>query len=197
VNQIPAKTRALTPKQEAFARAVLTEDSYSDAYRKAYAPKKMSDVAINTEATRLMKHPLISLRVAELRKAVADVAVMKKQELLERMTSLARVSASDLFDNHGNPIDVCSLAPGVRDLIAGFEWCEEFEGKGESRVCVGYIKKYKLVDKLSIYREIAKMIGVYGVEDEAPKTVGGNTFIGGQHVHLTPQDAYTQMVRGA
>jgi phage terminase small subunit len=161
VNQIPAKTRALTPKQEAFARAVLTEDSYSDAYRKAYAPKKMSDVAINKEASKLMARPDIAGRVAELRQVVADAAVMKKREWIEMLTNMARADVRRMFDNHGNPKEITDLDAAEANIVAGFEVVENFAGKGEEKVLAGYTRKYRLTQKLDVLKELGEALGFY------------------------------------
>jgi phage terminase small subunit len=65
---------ALTPKQEAFAQAVVVGMSISDAYRAAYKAGKMSSAAVNVEASRLMANPTVALRVQELRKPVVEAA---------------------------------------------------------------------------------------------------------------------------
>lgn len=62
----------LTPKQEKFAQAVVAGESLSDAYRMSYKCDKMSDNAINVQASKLSKDPKIALRVDELRKPITE-----------------------------------------------------------------------------------------------------------------------------
>lgn len=53
----------LTVKQEAFANALASGLSNSDAYRSAYETKTMKDASIHAEASRLANNPAIAARV--------------------------------------------------------------------------------------------------------------------------------------
>ncbi len=57
----------LTPKQEAFCLAYVETGDASEAYRRAYDASAMSPAAINVEASRLLEHPKITLRLDGLR----------------------------------------------------------------------------------------------------------------------------------
>jgi phage terminase small subunit len=54
----------LTPKQDAFAMAYVETGNASEAYRRAYAPKRMGQKAVTVESTRLLRHPSVSLAIA-------------------------------------------------------------------------------------------------------------------------------------
>lgn len=56
----------LTAKQEAFANALASGLSNSDAYRSAYETKTMKDASIHAEASRLANNPAIAARVREI-----------------------------------------------------------------------------------------------------------------------------------
>lgn len=62
----------LTPKQEAFALAYVETGNASEAYRRAYDPKRMTPEAVAVEASKLLKHPKVALRVAELQAEHAE-----------------------------------------------------------------------------------------------------------------------------
>lgn len=62
----------LTPKQEAFCLAYIETGNASEAYRRAYDPKRMTAEAIAVEASKLLKHPKVALRVAELQAEHAE-----------------------------------------------------------------------------------------------------------------------------
>jgi phage terminase small subunit len=62
----------LTPKQEAFACAYVETGNASEAYRRAYQPKKMGQKAITVESTRLMQHPSIALAIEKLQATHAE-----------------------------------------------------------------------------------------------------------------------------
>lgn len=53
----------MTPKQEAFARAYVETGNASEAYRRSYSAQKMSQHAIEVEASLLLQHPEVALSV--------------------------------------------------------------------------------------------------------------------------------------
>ena len=63
---------SLTKKQEAFAQAILTEGSKSDAYRKAFDSKGMSDKSIHENASKLANHTKVAPRILELQRRAQE-----------------------------------------------------------------------------------------------------------------------------
>lgn len=57
----------LTPKQEAFAQAYVETGNASEAYRQAYDAHDWKPTSVMVEASRMINHPKISLRIGELR----------------------------------------------------------------------------------------------------------------------------------
>jgi phage terminase small subunit len=80
---------ALTAKQEAFAQAVASGMNQSDAYRSAYSAGKMKDASINVNASKMAADAKVALRVAELRKPVADAAQVTLAGHLKRLSDLS------------------------------------------------------------------------------------------------------------
>ena len=62
----------LTPKQGGFCLSYIETGNASKAYRLNYSASKMSDAALNNEAFKLLKHPEIALRVAQIQKAHSE-----------------------------------------------------------------------------------------------------------------------------
>lgn len=62
----------LTPKQEAFVEAYRETSNATEAYRRAYDTKKMSENALNVEASRLLDNPKVALRLSELQQLSAE-----------------------------------------------------------------------------------------------------------------------------
>lgn len=83
----------LTAKQEAFAQAVASGMSQSDAYRAAYevSPDTKADT-INQKGSRLMAEGKIKARVEELRAPVVKAAQITLAGHLERLGELSRLS---------------------------------------------------------------------------------------------------------
>lgn len=81
----------LTPKQEAFAQAVVSGMSQSDAYRAAFNVKPTTkSESVNQAASKLMADPNLASRVAEMRKPVVKAAQITLGSHLERLADLSR-----------------------------------------------------------------------------------------------------------
>ena len=80
------------------------------------------------------------------------------------LLELARIGFFDvrkLFDADGSPKDITELDEDTAAAIAGLEVAEVYEGQGEQRTFVGYLKKYKLADKKGALDSIARHLGMF------------------------------------
>lgn len=80
----------LTEKQERFIQNIVKGMTNREAYKDAYNTSRMSDAAIDVEATRLLKNPKVTLRQKELVDMMAKESVMTAQERLEYLTNLIK-----------------------------------------------------------------------------------------------------------
>lgn len=80
----------MTAKQEKFIQNIVTGMSQREAYKDAYDTKRMSDNAIDREASLLMKNPKIAQRHKELVDAIAKPSIMSAQERLEYLTGVIK-----------------------------------------------------------------------------------------------------------
>jgi phage terminase small subunit len=80
----------LTSKQEKFAQCVADGMNQSDAYRAAYSAGGMKDNSVNVNASKLMADAKVSLRVTELRKALADKALWTREDSVLTLAAIAR-----------------------------------------------------------------------------------------------------------
>lgn len=62
----------LTPKQNAFCLAYLETGNAAEAYRRAYSAASMSPGSVMVEASRLLDHPKVALRLEELQAMHAE-----------------------------------------------------------------------------------------------------------------------------
>jgi hypothetical protein len=81
--------KALTPKQNLFARNVAKGMTYSDAYRNSYDASNSTNQSINEEASRLMARPEINSRVDQLRQEIDRSLVVSV--INDRETSLGQL----------------------------------------------------------------------------------------------------------
>lgn len=80
----------LTKKQEEFVQNIINGMSQREAYKRAYNCNKMTDNAIDREASLLMKNPKISQRFTELRDELVRPTILSAQERLEYLTRVVK-----------------------------------------------------------------------------------------------------------
>lgn len=79
---------------------------------------------------------------------------------MQEYEALALLDPLDLFTPEGmlRPID--EIPECARRAMAGIEFVELFEGRGDDRRSVGYLKKFKFADKKGALDSIAKILGM-------------------------------------
>lgn len=146
----------MTPKQAAFVQQYLVDRNATQAaIRAGYSAKTAS--AIGEE----------NLRKPEIRAAIdsamsdiaAELGITAKRVLQER-SRLAFFDVRKLFRVDGSPISVNELDADTAAAIAGLEVAEIWEGSGENRLFVGYLKKYKLASKDPSLASLEKYFGL-------------------------------------
>lgn len=86
----------LTPKQEKFALAVASGKTQSDAYREAFNVRPTTKPeTVNQAASRLMADSNISARVEELRKPIANKAMITLESHIARLKELAELAIKE------------------------------------------------------------------------------------------------------
>lgn len=100
--------KELTPKQEAFAQAVASGLTQSDAYRKAYTVKPTTKPeSVNQLASTMMGLVHISSRVKELRDQLSEKALWSRED-----------SVRTLLEVIGNPDKQTDVITAVKELNA-------------------------------------------------------------------------------
>lgn len=116
---------ALTAKQEAFAQAVITGMSQSDAYRAAYKVRPGTKLeSINVAASKLMSDAKVTQRVAELRKPVVEAAQITLASHLARLQCLSEAAEA------GNQYSAAIAAEVSRGKASGL-YVEKLEHTGK------------------------------------------------------------------
>ena len=88
-----------TPKQIAFANAVVSGASPSEAYRAAYNCAGMSAASVSREANRRLSHPTIAPIIEKGEREAARSAVWSRETAIKRLQS---VNAAFLCPDDGN-----------------------------------------------------------------------------------------------
>lgn len=146
----------MTPKQAAFVQQYLVDKNATQAaIRAGYSAKTASSAG-----ERLLRNVEIA---KALERGMSDLAgrlgITAERVLLER-SRLAFFDVRKLFREDGSPIPVNELDADAAAAIAGLEVAEIWEGGGEDRHFVGYLKKYKLASKDPSLAALEKYFGL-------------------------------------
>ena len=114
----------LTAKQEGFAQAVAGGMNQSDAYRSAYNAGKMKPDVVNVKASQLAATGKVSVRIAELRKELANKSLWTREQSVAVLKEV--VDASDA--KHTDRISAIT----VLNKMQGFDAPLKIENKTES-----------------------------------------------------------------
>lgn len=107
--------KALTAKQEAFAQAVASGMTQSDAYRSAYSAGKMKATSINVNASKLMADTNIAQRVVSLRAPVIAKMQYGLQEAMLEAEDAFKVSK--MKENGGAMVAAVTLRAKLQGLL--------------------------------------------------------------------------------
>lgn len=76
----------LTPKQEAFCLSYIETGNATEAYRRAYSSENYGENALNVQASKMLKHPKVALRLTELR----QVHAKRHEVTVDSITTMLR-----------------------------------------------------------------------------------------------------------
>ena len=162
----------LTAKQANFADEYLVDFNAVRAYRAAY-PGCKSDNTAGVEGHRLLKNPKIA---DYIQKRMQDRQVrteITQDRVLKEYAKLGFFDPRKLFNGDGSPVPIQDLDDDTAAAIAGLDVMEIWEGRGDDKRFVGYLKKYKIVDKKGALDSIAKHLGMFIDRQEIAGPDGG------------------------
>ena len=80
----------LTAKQEAFCQGIADGLGQADAYRAAYDAEDMKENSVYVQASKLMKNPKISQRIAELKSQVQEKQLWSREMSVKALVQAYR-----------------------------------------------------------------------------------------------------------
>ena len=150
----------LTPKQKIFVDEYLVDLNATRAYKAAgYSVK--SDNAAGVEGYKLLRNPKIDKYIQQRMKDREKRTEITQDRVLQEYARLGFLDPRKLFNEDGSPKNITDLDDDTAAALAGLDVMEIYEGKGDDRKFVGYLKKYKLADKKGALDSIAKHLGMF------------------------------------
>lgn len=151
---------ALTPKQKIFADEYLIDLNATKAYKVAY-PKVKKDETARVNGSRLLTNANVVTYIEMRMKDREKRTEVTQDMVLNELVKLGFFDIRKLFDDNGKPVDISKLDDGTAACISGMDVQDVYEGEGEEKEFVGYIKKYKLSDKIKALELIGRHLGMF------------------------------------
>lgn len=151
---------ALTPKQKIFADEYLIDLNATRAYKVAY-PKVKKDESARVNGSKLLTNTNVVVYIDKRMKEREKRTEITQDRVLQELAKLGFFDIRKLFDDSGKPLDITGLDDETAACIAGLEVMDVYEEAGEDKEFVGYVKKYKLSDKLKALELLGKHLGMF------------------------------------
>ncbi len=178
--------RKLTPRQERFVIEYAKDfNATQAALRAGYKGKYVRNTAM--QLLGKTKDIIEERKAAVLAERKAN-GIATLEQTLKLATAMAFHDPRKLFDPHGNCKDMPDLSRIQGMTVAGFEVEESFEGKGAFRKSVGYIKKFKLLDRTPYVTMLMKFHHAFPGEQPKSSESHGTLFPLEAFSHLSLED---------
>ncbi|MGL5436605.1 MAG: terminase small subunit [Lachnospiraceae bacterium] len=159
---------ALTKKQKLFVEEYLIDlNATQAAIRAGYSERTSYSMG-----QRLLKNVEIQNELQERMKQREQRTEITQDRVLQELAKLGFLDIRRFYDDDGKPKDITMLDDSTAACIAGLEVLEEYEGSGDDRRFVGYVKKYKLTDKIKALELIGRHLGMFKDKTEISGDLG-------------------------
>lgn len=158
---------ALTPKQERFVQEYLVDlNATAAAKRAGYSEKTAYSIGQEN-----VKKPEIQIAIQKAKKDLENRTEITQDMVVRETAKLAFFDVRRLFDKDGKPLDITQLDDDTAAALAGLDVQDLYEETDGERVFVGYIKKYKMADKLKALELLGKRFGAWEPKDKEQTAV--------------------------
>ena len=153
---VPQGALKLTAKQEAFAQAIFAGKSQADAYRQSYDASGMTPKQVYEEASKLVRHPKVAQRIAELQSVTRHETQVDANDIAEELKRIGFASLEGIgeWSKDGFILkDSSDIPPEVAAAVSEIQEIRHRDGTVGMRL--------KLYDKLAALDKLAKLCGLY------------------------------------
>jgi phage terminase small subunit len=159
---------SLSLSQQRFVAEYLIDFNATRAYMAAH-PNCKNKRSACTLALRLLAKVEIQTAVAEAAKKTTTKLELTRERINQETARIAFFDPRKLFNADGTPKEITELDDDTAAAIAGLEVLEQYDGRGEDRTWIGYLKKYRIADKNVALERAARLLAMFK-EDNAQRT---------------------------
>lgn len=153
---------ALTPKQKRFVAEYLIDLNATAAARRAGYSAKTAD-RIGPE---LLGKTCVSEAIQQAIQEREKRTKITQDMVLRETAKLAFFDIRKMFDNNGKPLDISKLDDDTAAALVGLDVQDIADNDGDY---IGFVKKYKMADKLKALELLGKHLGTWEPKDDGPK----------------------------
>lgn len=153
---------ALTPKQKRFVAEYLIDLNATAAARRAGYSAKTAD-RIGPE---LLGKTCVSEAIQQAIQEREKRTEITQDMVLRETAKLAFFDIRKMFDKNGKPLDISELDADTAAALVGLDVQDIATPDGDY---VGYVKKYKMADKVKALDLLGKHFGTWEPKDDGPK----------------------------
>lgn len=145
---------ALTPKQKRFVSEYLVDLNATAAARRAGYSTKTAD-RIGPE---LLGKTCVSQAIQEATKEREQRTEITQDMVIRETAKLAFFDIRKMFGKDGKPLDISELDDDTAAALVGLDVQDVYDSDKDY---VGFIKKYKMADKLKALELLGKHVGAF------------------------------------
>lgn len=150
---------ALTPKQKRFVAEYLIDlNATAAAKRAGYSEKTAYSIGIEN-----LKKPEIQSAIQEAQTERQKRTEITQDMVLRETAKLAFFDIRKMFGKNGKPLDISELDADTAAALVGLDVQDVFDNDGDY---VGFVKKYKMADKLKALELLGKHVGAFELKAE-------------------------------
>lgn len=155
----------LTPKQQRFVEEYLIDLNATQAYIRAGYAVKNEDTAAAT-ASKLLRNAKVQEAIQEAQNKRSERVQIDADYVLRRLVEIDQMDVLDIMDDNFSLKPISQWPKVWRQYISNIENMEEFEGFGEDREQIGWLKKIKWPDKVKNLELLGKHISVQAFKEQ-------------------------------
>lgn len=140
---MPQHAKKLTHRRALFAAEYILDFNGKQAAVRAGFAERSAAVTAYT----LLRDPFVLEEISRNLEARVQRTHITQDRVLQELARVAFFDPRKLFHPDGSPKAINELDDDVAAALNGLDIQEVFEGSGEDRRFIGYVKKYKVLDK--------------------------------------------------
>lgn len=149
---------ALNERQERFVREYLVDLNATQAAKRAgYSEKTAYSLG-----QRLLKNVEVQATIQKARTEQMERTEITADRVLQEYARIAFFDPRRLFRDDGKPMNITELDQETAAALAGLDVMESVEGG----VLAGYVKKYRLNNKIQALDALSKHLGLFEKQND-------------------------------